>query len=99
MLKFYRKLIVIFFIVACVVNANAQDNVDMGYSGYHNAFQLWPSLKISKDFKYGFNINAQYVLRADVTNKGIDGHYFYLSAKFHIYTLLKHMLIINVLRF
>jgi hypothetical protein len=63
--------------------ALAQDNADaITYGGYHNNFQIYTSVKINKDFKYGFSANAQYLLRTDVTNRTIDGHYFYASLKY-----------------
>ena len=67
----------------------AQDNADLGYNNYHSTFQLWPSVKISKDFKHGVSANAQYVMRADVINPSIEGHYFYLSVKYKAFKFLQ----------
>lgn len=67
----------------------AQDNADLGYNNYHSTLQIWPSVKINKDFKQGWNANAQYVLRADVMNPSIDGHYFYVSVKYKAFKYLQ----------
>lgn len=87
----FRNYFYIFIVVVLIClsdKASAQDNADMGYGDYHNNFQIWTSVKVNKDFKYGISANAQYLLRTDVTNRAIDGHYFYGSLK---YKALKYL--------
>lgn len=86
-----RNFSSLFVMLALICFSNitvAQDNADIGYGNYHNDFQIWTSVKINKDFKYGISANAQYLLRVDVTNRNIDGHYFYGSIK---YKALKYL--------
>jgi len=67
----------------------AQDDAgDLDYSNRHNQFQLWTSVKLNKDFKYGISLSGQYLLRADLTDRMIDGHYFYGGLK---YKALKYL--------
>ncbi|MFN8323609.1 MAG: DUF2490 domain-containing protein [Chitinophagales bacterium] len=76
----------IFF--CCEFYINAQDGDDAGYSNYHNDFQSWFSVKLNKDFKKGVSINGQYLLRVDVSNQTVNGHYFYAGLK---YKILKYL--------
>jgi hypothetical protein len=85
---FLQRFLIGSWLILIGISLYAQDNADIGYSNYHNTFQIWPSVKINKDFKYGFNINAQYVFRMDLINRIPDGHYFYLSAR---YKILKYL--------
>jgi hypothetical protein len=83
-----KNFLLVVLAVLAFTYVGAQDNADIGYSNYHNAFQIWTSIKVNKDFKYGLSANAQYLLRTDITNRGIDGHYFYGSIK---YKALKYL--------
>lgn len=67
---------------ALLPTAKAQDVGDVEYGKYHHSFQWWTSVQIAKEFKYGVSINGQYLLRADITNRGIAGHYFYAGIKY-----------------
>lgn len=67
----------------------AQEGADLSYSDYHPVFQLRPGLKINKDFKQGWNLNAGYTLRADITNRNIEGHYFSLGLKYKAFKFLQ----------
>ncbi len=88
MLKYSLGIFLILHFAFCN-SVNSQDNVaDIGYGSYNNAFQFWTSVKVSHDFKYGISASAQYLLRTDVTNKNIGGHYFYVGAK---YKALKYL--------
>lgn len=81
-IRHYFSLFILSALLFLSARLVAQDNADIAYGGYHNAFQIWTSVKVNKDFKYGLSANAQYLLRVDVTNRNIDGHYFYISAKY-----------------
>jgi len=84
----YKRWLLIFCCLFLGVElVNAQE-ADFGGSGYHSVIELWPSVKLSKDFKHGFNVNAQYVLRIDGDFKGTQGNYFYLQTKYKINSYL-----------
>ena len=81
----------LFLIVVCLGVANkvaAQDDADVRNNSYHTSFQIWSGVKINKDFKYGLSMNGQYLLRADVTNRYIKGHYLSLGLR---YKILKYL--------
>ncbi|HLP51062.1 MAG TPA: DUF2490 domain-containing protein [Chitinophagales bacterium] len=84
-MNFYGKifLLLLFLNGACI--ASAQDNVSdlaSGSGNYHANFQIWTGVKINKDFKYGISLSGSYLLRTDVSNRMVGGHYFYASLKY-----------------
>lgn len=70
------------------INANGQDGDDADNSLHRNNFQTWIGIKVNKDFKKGFSLSGQYMLRADVSNRIIKGHYFSAGVK---YKILKYL--------
>lgn len=82
-MKTVRYFLFLFFMLHLLCyEVYAQDAGDVDYGKYHHSFQWWTSVQISKEFKYGVSINGQYLLRADITNRSIAGHYFYSGIKY-----------------
>lgn len=82
-MKLFYQYIYMAMLWMAVMPLAAQDNaVDIGSGDYHDNYQLWTSVGINKDFKYGISIGGQYLLRADLTNRTIGGHYFYAGIKY-----------------
>lgn len=67
----------------CSAQDGAEDNFD--YNSYRSNFQIWPAVKISHDFKKVWTLSAQYMLRANITERTIGGHYISVGAKYRLH--------------
>ena len=85
------RFILLLFCSLAVNVSSAQDGgeTDLGSGSYRNNFQIWPGVKLSHTFKKDWTVSAQYLLRADITNQNIDGHYISIGAK---YRILKYLI-------
>ena len=73
----------LFLLCGITLWAYAQDNAtDPGSGAYNDNYQLWTSVALNKNFKHGISLSGQYLLRIDLTNRMVGGHYFYAALKY-----------------
>ncbi len=71
----------------CLISVKAQDGVedDYNYNSYRSNFQIWPAVKLSHDIKKIWTVSTQYMLRANITERHIRGHYISFGVKYKVH--------------